>query len=158
MVNVTLTVKIINKKQKFENFLESLKDGKQDILIESVKNGFNVCYENEMQLGHYITSTYETWDEESLEIGETDDKGWLDAEGESMEPDNFDIEEGKDVITNTVEFLSDKGAIHPSDSVGAGWWSTEGDIDIQTGDRTTESYHLNNYTDEEKQEIQKRMG
>jgi len=35
----------MNKKQKFENFLESLKDGKQDTLIESVKQGFKACFE-----------------------------------------------------------------------------------------------------------------
>jgi len=34
-----------NKKQKFENFLESLKGNGQDTLIESVKQGFNVCFE-----------------------------------------------------------------------------------------------------------------
>jgi len=33
------------KKQKFENFLESLKGNGQDILIESVKKGFQVCVE-----------------------------------------------------------------------------------------------------------------
>ena len=30
---------------KFEKFLESLKDGKQDNLIESVKQGFKACFE-----------------------------------------------------------------------------------------------------------------
>ena len=35
----------MNKKQKFENFLESLKGKDQDALIESVKSGFQACYE-----------------------------------------------------------------------------------------------------------------
>lgn len=35
----------MNKKQKFENFLESLKGTGQDTLIESVKQGFQVCFE-----------------------------------------------------------------------------------------------------------------
>jgi len=40
----------MNKKQKFQNFLESLKDGKQDGLIESVKKGFQACFENDEQI------------------------------------------------------------------------------------------------------------
>jgi len=32
---------------KFENFLDSLKGSGQDNLIESVKKGFNVCFENQ---------------------------------------------------------------------------------------------------------------
>jgi len=35
----------MNKRQKFENFLESLKGSDQDTLIESVKKGFHACYE-----------------------------------------------------------------------------------------------------------------
>ena len=35
----------MNNKQKFENFLESLKGKDQDALIESVKSGFQACYE-----------------------------------------------------------------------------------------------------------------
>jgi len=36
----------MNKKQKFESFLESLKGTGQDTLIENVKKGFQVCFEN----------------------------------------------------------------------------------------------------------------
>ena len=39
----------MNKKQKFEIFLESLKGSGQDVLIESVKSGFQACFENEME-------------------------------------------------------------------------------------------------------------
>ena len=35
----------MNNKEKFENFLESLKGNGQDELIESVKQGFQVCFE-----------------------------------------------------------------------------------------------------------------
>ena len=31
--------------KKFKNFLESLKGNKQDALIESIKKGFNACFE-----------------------------------------------------------------------------------------------------------------
>lgn len=37
----------MNNKQKFQNFLESIKNGKYDTLIESVKKGFNICFEAE---------------------------------------------------------------------------------------------------------------
>jgi len=36
----------MNNKEKFENFLESLKGNGQDVLIESVKQGFEVCFES----------------------------------------------------------------------------------------------------------------
>jgi len=35
----------MNNKAKFENFLESLKGNGQDTLVESVKQGFQVCFE-----------------------------------------------------------------------------------------------------------------
>jgi len=35
----------MDKKVKFEGFLESLKGNGQDVLIESVKKGFRVCFE-----------------------------------------------------------------------------------------------------------------
>jgi len=35
----------MNSKQKFENFLESLKKNDNKALIESVKKGFQVCFE-----------------------------------------------------------------------------------------------------------------
>lgn len=149
----------MKKTQKFNKFLESLKGTGHDSLIESVKNGFKVCFENETRTDHYITTTYETWDEESAEIGETDDRGWLDEEGQSMEPDKYDIEEGLNVIDITVKFLSDKGAMHPNNSSGGSrWWSTEEEMDMHTGDRTITSYHLNNYTAEEMEEVQEKMG
>ena len=149
----------MKNKQKFEKFLESLKGKDQDALIESIKTGFKACLENETALtGHFITSTYETYTEESVEHGDAEDRVWLDEEGESMEPDEYDIEDGLSVIDKTVKFLQSKGAIHPNDSMNARWWSTEEEMDMHTGERMIKSYHLNNYTEEEKAEINKRMG
>jgi len=39
----------MNNKQKFENFLESLKGNGQDKLVESVKQGFQTCFESGMR-------------------------------------------------------------------------------------------------------------
>ena len=36
--------------QKFKNFLESIKGNGQDVLIESVKKGFQACFESESNL------------------------------------------------------------------------------------------------------------
>jgi len=46
----------MNNKEKFENFLESLKGNGQDTLIESVKQGFQVCYESYPNEEYTITS------------------------------------------------------------------------------------------------------
>jgi len=158
----------MNKIEKFKKFLDSLKGHGQDTLIESVEKGFQAYYESQMEMsdrrGHYITTTYETWDEESTEIGDTDDKGWYDEEGQSMEADDFDREEGKTVIDNTVEFLQDKGATEGNEegmNAAPRWWSTvypEHDRDFfEKGESTYYSFHLNNYTEEEKKEIYRRM-
>jgi hypothetical protein len=148
----------MNKKQAFLKFLESLKGHDQDVLIESVKEGFKAYVESmENRTDKNITITYETWDEESVEVGETDDRGWIDEEGISLEPDEDDIAEGKTLIDTTVEYLQKEGVIHPSDSIAARWWSTEEDLNYRTGERTIKSYHLNNYTAEERAEIQRRM-
>ena len=40
----------MNKKQKFKIFLESLKGNGQDKLIESVKQGFQTCFEGFMSV------------------------------------------------------------------------------------------------------------
>jgi len=51
----------MNSKQKFENFLESLKGKDQDTLIESVKQGFRVCFE---EMGDLDEDEIEEDDEE----------------------------------------------------------------------------------------------
>jgi len=53
----------MNNIKKFEKFLESLKGKGQDTLIESVKQGFQACFENEestlkQEMKSYLTSQY----------------------------------------------------------------------------------------------------
>lgn len=38
----------MKNKQKFENFLESIKGNGYDVLIEGIKQGFRACFEDEM--------------------------------------------------------------------------------------------------------------
>jgi len=54
----------MNKKEKFENFLESLKGNGQDNLIESLKKGFQVCME--ANLNDMLGKIKEEWGEENL--------------------------------------------------------------------------------------------
>jgi len=46
----------MKNKQKFINFLESLKSNGQDALVESVKQGFKACFE-----GSYYSSEFRDW-------------------------------------------------------------------------------------------------
>ena len=54
----------MNKNKKFEAFLESLKGNGQDQLIESVKQGFQVCFE--ANLNDMLEKIKDEWGEENL--------------------------------------------------------------------------------------------
>ena len=76
--------------------------------------------------GYVYKMTYENWDEESLEIGETDDKGF---ECEGSEP-----YETLDDILRCVE--SDASWLEWSDSnpSSRSWITSDGDTNSHTGD------------------------
>lgn len=100
-----------------------------------------------------IKITYEIWDEDSLEAGETDDKGWEDEEGEEFESD----EDGT-AAEKAIKFLKKKDATNASDgSYQSGtWYQDDGDTDMKTGDKKYLAYHLHgSWTPEEKKEIYK---
>lgn len=59
---------------------------------------------------------YETWDEDSIDTGETNDRGWEDEAGVSMQPDQYDIEEGLTPVDLAVKFLTDNGPLQASSS------------------------------------------
>jgi len=106
----------------------------------------------------YITSTYRVYTEESLENGEAEDQGW--HEIIIVSPDKMDINlaeeygENVNVIDNTVAQLEDIGA---TEWVGR-WFSTiDPEQDYSTGNQTYYDYFLNNFTDEEIEEIVKRV-
>lgn len=97
-----------------------------------------------------ITSTYETWTPEDISFGDTDDKGFLDETGVSMEPDCDD----ETAVDNAILFLQKHFVCHASAShfhPGV-WYSDDGDENFETGARTTNSFHLKGFSvDEEKQ-------
>lgn len=91
-----------------------------------------------------IKTTYETWDEEDLEAGDTDKKGWKDEEGTVF-----------DTVEDAIEWLKKNKATHPSSNkfhTGI-WYSAEDEQDIKTGERTTYSFHLYGFTDDEEEKI-----
>lgn len=98
-----------------------------------------------------IKISYEIWDEDSIEAGETDDKGWKDEEGEEFESD----EDGT-ASEKAIKFLKKKDATNASDgSYQSGtWYQDDGDTDMKTGDKKYLAYHLHgSWTPAEKKEI-----
>lgn len=102
-----------------------------------------------------ILVTYEIITPESAEEGDAAERGWVDDEGSSMEPDEYDLEEGITAVDNAVKFLCHDGATEASSypfSVGT-WYTTEGDPDYRTGETEYHSYHLKDFTPEEERVI-----
>jgi len=108
-----------------------------------------------------ILITYEIWTDEDAEIGETDEQGWIDEEGESMVPDADDRAEGKTAVDKAEEWLRYHHAYEGSEG-GSGaasrWWTNhEHDTNYQTGAVEQRSYHLEGFSEQERRQIQKRM-
>lgn len=78
-----------------------------------------------------FNTTYETWDQESMEIGDTDDRGFLE------ENEEYSFKE-------IIDKIRDGGFIHSSNYPidESAWVSTESDIDYHTGEHTIESLHF----------------
>lgn len=90
-----------------------------------------------------ISETYETWDEEAVEIGETDDKGF-NFEDEEYELDDLQDYIEKEGFTNASEV--------PVTNTGV-WLSTDSEEDYQTGERTTKSIHCSKVLDADGKEL-----
>jgi hypothetical protein len=102
-----------------------------------------------------IRTTYDIVTEESAAHGDVAERGWIDEEGEVMEPDADEEAEGITAVSLAVKFLRDAGGIYPSSSgfhPGV-WYSNEAEQDYRTGEWETRSYHLVNFTTEEQKEI-----
>ena len=103
-----------------------------------------------------IVTTYQTTTPESLENGDYAESGFLDEDGVSMIPDQFD---DITIIEKSVEFLKDNYAYETSSSgfhIGI-WYSATGEEDYSTGEITYYSYHLEGFTEDEEYEIWKLM-
>jgi hypothetical protein len=118
-----------------------------------------------------IFTTYSTVTEESLAQGDHAENGWYDSgfrfdaadkpeTGEPCEPDKFDKEDGITSVDLAVRYLKDKGACQPSGShfhPGI-WYSTEFQTeDYSSGEQVEYNFHLENFTEDEQQEIFNRI-
>ena len=107
-----------------------------------------------------IATTYQTVTPESAEQGDYADQGWEDEEGESMLPDEYEIEDGVTAVDKAVRFLLDKGGNEPSSShfnTGV-WYSTpDPDRNYRTGEEKYYSFHLKGFSPEEEAEIFNRI-
>lgn len=83
-----------------------------------------------MQITYSIT--YEVWDEQAIEIGETDERGF----DEHMTVTSF---------RDFIETFKSGYFVHPSssDPMQANWWSQDGDSnrDYRTGEMEIKSFH-----------------
>jgi hypothetical protein len=92
-----------------------------------------------------IRITYEIVTPESAEQGDADERGWIDEDGVSMEPDETDIEDEVSAVDKAIKFLKENGATEPSSSdshVGLWYTCREHDTDLGTGAVESRSYHL----------------
>jgi len=103
----------------------------------------------------HIKTTYEIVTPESAELGDVEESGWSNEEGESMEPDSRDTGEGITAVDKAIDFFEDKCVEPSSSDFHPGVWYTDADsdIDYRTGAETRESYHLYEFTEEEQERI-----
>jgi hypothetical protein len=104
---------------------------------------------------HRIAITFErhippeTNEPDDVEWGE--ERGWEDEEGVLIEPD-----EDGDVVEETVRYLNSQGPLEASSSSFSPhvWYTqVDGHEDYQTGERTTLSFHLRGYTEDEQRRV-----
>lgn len=122
---------------------------------------FNELFESVDTNDKIITTTYQTVTPESAEDGDYADQGWEDEDGESMLPDEYDIEEGITAVDKAVEYLKNKRYTNePSSSdfhKGVSYSTTSPDIDYSKNEETYYTCHLNGFTPDEEFEIWKKM-
>lgn len=102
----------------------------------------------------YIKTTYTKISppEEGEDSDPDVESGWEDEEGSSMEPDEYDLEEGLTAVDKAAAFLKDAGASESSASFfhPGIWYSTECAVeDYGTGESIERSFHLHGFTPDE---------
>lgn len=116
-----------------ESKLDTLKIG-QSLVTSAIKR-------------YKMSKTYETWDEESTSIGDTDEKGF--------EYKDVDF----DGLWDMANEIREEGSVEPSHSGTADahtWYTTsDADEDYKTGEKTYYSFHPKGLSTEEAQELQK---
>lgn len=93
---------------------------------------------------------------EDMEQGDSGETGWIDEEGVSMVPDEFDREDGKTAVDLAVAFLRKEGVSEHSSSEfdPRGWYMTEwSHSSVYSEDEEQRSFHLTDFTQEELRQI-----
>lgn len=106
-----------------------------------------------------IRISYEVITPESAELGEVEERGWIDEDGVVIEPDADDIENAGSellaVVNAAVGVIGHRQ--QPSSypcSPGFTWYTeSDGDEDYATGAVTYKSWHLSGFTPEEEHAI-----
>jgi len=117
-----------------------------------------------------LYATYERFTPESLDQGETAERGWWDSgnllsDEKPPEPAfifdpelDFDENEHPSVVDAAVAWAADRlkreGAIHPSSTQDPEWWSTESEVvDYASGETQVRSFHFHGFSDEQVEAI-----
>lgn len=85
-----------------------------------------------------------------------EEHGFEDEEGQDVEVDEFDREDGLDVADVAAKWLLDKGANYEASSSHFHpgiWYSAQPEGDFATASETTYSFHLEGFTPEEEEKI-----
>lgn len=107
-----------------------------------------------------IRISFEQLTPESAEHGDISDSGWVDEDGVSMVPDEFDKEEGLSCADLAAAYLKREGAVEASSSrFHPGVWYSTGfsTIDYATGTEEQRSYHLVDFSEAEERQTWDKM-
>lgn len=109
---------------------------------------------NDIRLNPIIRTSFSYWTETDTEFGEPSETGWMDEQGVSMLPDEFDVSDGLTMVDLAVNFLTGKYIESASCSEFiAGVWYISHETDIRTGDITEYCFHLSGFTQEQEKQI-----
>jgi len=117
-------------------FAEGLRRGSIRSQIDSLKKELDKVKKNPVRSseGYIYRIAYETWDEEALEAGETDDRGWEEEESSVYET----LDELLRSVSMSANWLEWSDS-HPS---AGSWIVSQDDQDFRTGDRTIKSLFI----------------
>ena len=109
-----------------------------------------------------IRITYDIVTPESAAEGDFAESGWIDQDGIEITPDADDIDEYGSELDAVVHLTCRQvgSCVEPSSSqFHAGVWYTDADPDrnYRDGSETRQSYHLDEFTENEEREIYHRL-
>lgn len=109
-----------------------------------------------------IATTYEVVTPESAEAGDAAERGWDNEEGESMEPDEYDLEEALTATDKAATWLRNQGVEEASSSqFHPGVWYTSSVAQdrayFEKSEERRQSFHLRGFSQEEERTIHSKL-